>query len=139
MDYRRLEIVARALQVVNRPSQRLLLGLQNVSRSGQVLIGGRQFLPLGDGVGGKVVASARSILHDELLAKTFAKPISEEPRTDVSRAARRVADDDMWLSGRIVGRRRTENADAHRNQGEATHHEGDHSAVIPSVLICVAQ
>src|SRR5262245_65227349 len=59
---------------------------------------------LNDGFGREIIACTRAILDDELLAKPLAEPVAEYPRKNVSRAAGRIADNDVRLPRRVVGR-----------------------------------
>src|SRR5262249_28871716 len=56
----------------------------------------------GNGIRGEIVTSTRTVLDDELLTETPAKPVSEQPRTDIGGAARRISNEDVWLAGRII-------------------------------------
>ena len=59
---------------------------------------------LGDKLGREIVAGARTVLDDELLAEALAEPITEKPCQDVGRTAGRIANIDVRLTGRIVDR-----------------------------------
>ena len=64
-------------------------------------------LSLGDRVRADVVARARLVLNDELLACALRQPLSNQPRQNVGRATCRIADDELHGTGRIIERRGT--------------------------------
>src|SRR5260221_11838781 len=53
---------------------------------------------LGDGIGTQIVAGTRTILDDELLTKTFAQPVGNQPPATICGATGRIADNNVRLA-----------------------------------------
>ena len=66
---------------------------------------------LGDVLGGDIVAGARLVLDDELLAELLGQPSADDARDDVGRSAGRIADDDAHRMVGIAGRPRVDGCD----------------------------
>ena len=93
-------------------------GVGRIDQEHRVAVG----IGLGGHFGREIIAGARLVLDDELLAHMLRQILSDQARDDVGRAARRIADQPAHRVVRIiVGRARGAGNACQRNHASAAH------------------